>query len=172
MAIVGIDWRVCAARVIPANHLAPLICNEGSSRSPMFRTYLLRTISFDGRSLALFRIMLGCIVLVDLLDRSTVFAAMYTEVGLPPLADLRTIYGRDRQRSSRPVGIPEFLEVSPNFRCAMARRTTVVFDQERVGAVVLSQRPGRNDDWLVVNMTGPDLAVLNDGTLSDVAKQP
>ena len=62
---------------------------------PMFWTYLLSTISFDGRSLAFFRIMLGISVVVDLLDRSTVFEVMYTEVGLTPLADLREFYGRE-----------------------------------------------------------------------------
>ena len=60
----------------------------------MFWTYLQRTISFDERSLAFFRIMLGILVVVDLLDRSTVFEVMYTDRGLTPLTDLREFYGR------------------------------------------------------------------------------
>lgn len=60
----------------------------------MFRTHLQRIFSFDARSLAAFRILLGIMIVVDLLDRATVFEVMYTERGLTPLADLREIYGR------------------------------------------------------------------------------
>jgi len=58
------------------------------------RNYVTEVTTLDSRSLALFRILLGVVTIVDLLDRASVFEAMYSESGLIPLKVVRETYGQ------------------------------------------------------------------------------
>lgn len=54
--------------------------------------FLLRNFSLDLRSLALFRIMLGAVILCDLVIRSTVSDIFYSDSGILPRVDLIKTY--------------------------------------------------------------------------------
>ena len=61
--------------------------------SGKIKDYLRQVTILDCRSLALFRIMLGIVTIVDLLDRASVFEIMYSENGLIPLEVVREMRG-------------------------------------------------------------------------------
>lgn len=65
------------------------------TRSIALRSYIADVCRLDVRSLAIFRIALSVVVLVDLLERIRVFEVMFTDQGLMPLSDLRELFGRD-----------------------------------------------------------------------------
>jgi len=63
-------------------------------KSSVIGNYFRRITTFDSRSLALFRIFLGLMTIVDLLDRASVFEAMYSQNGLIPIDIASDVYSR------------------------------------------------------------------------------
>ncbi len=73
-----------------------------------WRERLTSVFGIDPRSLAVFRICLGSLLLVDVLRRAENFTAMYTEVGFFPLSLATSHFGDNRWSLSFLSGATEF----------------------------------------------------------------